>query len=140
MGKKISWRYTTSWGSIIGVSLILLFTLGFYLFPAIKAYQREIRSENYKGITTAKILEIKDNKYFAQDRYGNREKIISVTVKYSYFALDKVYVRSQHFSPRDWYSTIRSLDSLGNTQPYRVKFDIENPSKSVLILKSNISR
>jgi len=135
MAKKISWRHSTSWGSILGVTVILTVMLGFYLYPSIRAHQRKVRADNYKGLTTARILEIRDNKHLAEDRYGNREIIISVTVRYSYNVYDITYSRSQSFHPSEWYIPTRPVDSLGNPKPYKVKYDLDNPEMSILLTR-----
>lgn len=81
------------------------------------------------------ILEVRDNKFLKQDQFGTEEKIISVTVRYSYTVNEVVYSSFQNFNPIDWYVPIRPLDSLGKPLPYQVKYDLDNPKKSILLTR-----
>lgn len=135
MAKKVSKFRMFEWKSLLWISVVAIFTLIWLTFPEIKAYWRKKQVESFQGVTDAQILEVRDNKFLKQDQFGTEEKIISVTVRYTYNVNGKSYISSQNFNLIDWYVPIRPLDSLGKPLPYQVKFDLDNPKKSILLTR-----
>lgn len=108
--------------------------IGWIGYPQFRSYWRQRQVENYEGSTSAKLLDVRDNEHMTQDQFGNRATIISVTIRFAYSVNGIEYTKSQTFEPSEWYIPIRPVDSLGMPEPYKVKYDLENPEKSTLLL------
>ena len=119
---------------------IIIFLIGaslLYYFSDFRNRLRENDKEKFKGQTIGEIISIEPIQRMSQGRLGNNIYIDNYKISYKY-KVNTVEYTQINFIPFASIENQRFVKNIINRSPkesFLVKFDLENPSKSILIEK-----
>ncbi len=135
MAKK-NFPYYASWdlNNIKWIAIISILILGFVAYFPVKRHIRANKLDSYKGEAIATIYEVVENKKFEQSYEGNKMVITSYKVSYTYNVNNAIINNTEYINPNDWIYHNKAISRDTSLIPFKVKYDLDNHWKSVLVL------
>jgi hypothetical protein len=137
MNKKLREKLD-SWDLRSLILTIIIFSLGIFLFYYFSDFRNRLRNddnENFKGQTRGVVISMEPLQRISQGRYGANISVDSYKVLYKYKVNNTEYSKIDYipYSTVENQKFINKLMSRSPEENFFVKFDLENPNKSILI-------